>query len=123
MGFPDAVFVRRNVAPVVDEVEEWRTVVEFPNYEVSSLGRVRNARTKHVLKPQLGGKDGCNFCVCLSKNPRTSRPIHRLVLEAFVGPAPPGLVGKAIDGNKFNTRLSNLKWGKRDVVRREANDL
>ena len=37
-------------------MEEWRTISFTSNwrnkYEVSNLGRVRNANTKHIIKPQ-----------------------------------------------------------------------
>lgn len=36
-----------------------------------------------------------------------------LVLEAFVGPRPPGLDGCHNDGNKLNNSLSNLRWATR----------
>ena len=31
--------------------EKWKRVVDFPSYEISNLGRVRNATGK-ILKPQ-----------------------------------------------------------------------
>lgn len=38
--------------------------------------------------------------------------IHRLVLEAFVGPCPEGLVCRHFpDRNPANNKLSNLRWG------------
>jgi len=36
---------------------------------------------------------------------------HRVVLEAFVGPCPDGLVTRHLDGVKLNNRLSNLTYG------------
>jgi hypothetical protein len=38
------------------------------------------------------------------------RRIHRLVLEAFVGPAPDGMEGCHNDGNPENNNLLNLRW-------------
>jgi hypothetical protein len=37
--------------------------------------------------------------------------VHILVLEAFVGPRPDGMVCRHLDGNPQNNRLSNLRWG------------
>jgi hypothetical protein len=37
--------------------------------------------------------------------------VHRLVLEAFVGPCPPGLECRHLDGNPGNNLVSNLEWG------------
>lgn len=36
--------------------------------------------------------------------------VHRLVLEAFLGPAPEGLEGCHNDGNTLNNWLDNLRW-------------
>src|SRR5262245_23559473 len=37
-----------------------------------------------------------------------SRRVHRLVLEAFVGPCPPGKLCRHLDGDSGNSRLDNL---------------
>ena len=39
------------------------------------------------------------------------RTVHRMVLEAFVGPCPEGMECCHEDGDKSNNRLSNLYWG------------
>lgn len=36
--------------------------------------------------------------------------LHHLVLEAFVGPRPPGMECRHLDGNPGNNRVTNLKW-------------
>ena len=36
--------------------------------------------------------------------------MHRIVLEAFVGPCPEGLEGAHLDGNPRNNRVDNLSW-------------
>jgi hypothetical protein len=97
-------------------LERWRSVVGFPNYEVSSLGRVRSRRNQTALKPGLSGKGQSKYlCVSLSGSggrPRT-RLIHQLVLEAFAGPRPKDSVARHLDGNRMNCRVENLVWGSR----------
>jgi hypothetical protein len=39
------------------------------------------------------------------------RRVHTLVLDAFVGPRPQGMVCCHIDGVRTNNLLSNLRWG------------
>lgn len=39
------------------------------------------------------------------------RLVHRVVLEAFVGPCPEGMECRHVDGNPANNRLDNLAWG------------
>ena len=41
------------------------------------------------------------------------RPVAHLVLEAFLGPRPPKLAARYIDGNPTNPSARNLYWGKR----------
>lgn len=39
------------------------------------------------------------------------RFVHRLVLETYVGPCPPGMECRHLDGNPANNSLDNLTWG------------
>ena len=93
--------------PTRREKELWRET-RYKGYEVSSLGRVKNKETEHILK---GGIDKGYPFVCLSvgKNQITKR-VHRLVAEAFL-PNPnelPEINHK--DGNKQNNTIFNLEW-------------
>lgn len=97
--------------------EEWRPVVGFDGYEVSSHGRVRSLRnTRHTARsvPLIlrATKNSNGYPqVTLRRPPRQhNTPLHRIVLEAFVGPRPPGHVCAHHDGDKWNSRLSNLRW-------------
>jgi hypothetical protein len=40
-----------------------------------------------------------------------NRQVHHLVLEAFVGPCPPGMESRHLNGNPADNRLANLAWG------------
>ena len=41
---------------------------------------------------------------------RVMRSVHRLILEAFVGPCPPGLEACHGPGGKLDNRIDNLRW-------------
>ncbi|OZC60037.1 hypothetical protein CH276_18855 [Rhodococcus sp. 06-470-2] len=102
--------------------ESWRPVRGYEGvYEVSDLGRVRSvARTTQrgshalrlqgaVLNPNLGTDD--KYRVNLSRNGFVRQVrVHRLVLEAFVGPCPVGLEGCHNNGIGKDNRLTNLRW-------------
>lgn len=49
--------------------------------------------------------------------------VHRLVLEAFVGPCPVGMECRHLDGHKANCRLDNLAWGTPEQNRQDNRDL
>lgn len=118
--------------------EKWLPVPGYEGlYEVSALGCVRSlgriiqvgneTRRKFgsVLHLSRDGKasDGRYMYVGLSKDGVSKRCfVHRLVLEAFVGPCPEGMEALHGEGGSEDNRLVNLKWdtraeNNRDLVR------
>lgn len=98
--------------------EEWRAVVGYPDYSISSLGRVRRdtpgrlrkAVVGRILKPSPNPYGYLTVSLCLGSIVRT-KPIHRLVVLAFLGPSPEGKPhANHIDGVKTNNRLDNLEY-------------
>ncbi|WP_268958182.1 NUMOD4 motif-containing HNH endonuclease [Occultella glacieicola] len=88
--------------------EEWRTVPTAPGYEASSLGRVRNARTLHVLKPLRHDKGYLKVKLGRARYDY----VHRIVCEAFHGEPPSQHVHDADhkDFDRENNRPANLRW-------------
>ena len=96
--------------------EEWRPIRDFPLYEVSNFGKIRsnmNRTIKLLSGYQRKGPSG--KCDCLLVNLRKNKKstlyrMHRLVLDAFVGPCPENMEGCHNDGNPLNNNLENLRW-------------
>jgi hypothetical protein len=44
-------------------------------------------------------------------NQYVRRDVHRLILETFVGPRPPGKQCRHLNGDSLDNRLENLAWG------------
>lgn len=62
----------------------WKNIEDYPNYEVSNEGQVRNKITGNVLKGEIV-KDKGYRQVTLSKNGNRERfKVHRLVANAFI---------------------------------------
>ena len=92
-------------------MEEWRPVVGFEGlYSVTSTGRVRSEKTGRVLKP-TEGPDGYYRVTLKGEGKRSSPTVHRLIMEAFVGPRPDGLQIRHLDGDKSNNVIGNLRYG------------
>jgi len=91
-------------------IEEWRTIEDFPMYEVSNHGRVYSHNYGGLyLKARLD-QDGYLVLVLYNKGKRAYSHIHTLVLKAFLGKRPNKLQCNHKDGNKINNHLSNLEW-------------
>lgn len=94
------------------EGEAWRTIEEFPKYEVSSIGRIRNRGTGRIMRLAPVTKKSGYLGMSFRGVGRTyHRKVHLLVIEAFICKRPPGLVCRHLDGNIQNNRVENLKWG------------
>lgn len=90
--------------------EEWLPVVGFELlYLVSRWGQVFSLISDKVLKPGAHTRGYVQLTLC--KNGRYyNKLVHRLVMEAFVGPCPEGMQVNHKDGDKLNNCLSNLEY-------------
>lgn len=106
--------------------EEWRPVVGYEQvYSVSSFGRIRRDKQSpgavkgRILKTSKGHRG--HLAVDLSNGPHArSYSVHRLVLEAFVGPCPEGMEALHGDGIPGNNRVDNLRWGTKHENRMDS---
>jgi hypothetical protein len=102
----------------MESQERWMPVVGFEDrYEVSDHGRVQALFSYRGYKP---GRIVAGYATAsghirvnlrLSPGSVHRRFVHRLVLEAFVGPCPEGMECLHGDSNPANNRLDNLRWG------------
>lgn len=102
--------------------ERWLPVVGYEGiYEVSDHGRVRSVDRvvltasgtrsyKGKILRIVSRHHGYPGVSLRRPGVRKTGYIHRLVLEAFVGPCPEGMEGCHNDGTASNNRLSNLRW-------------
>lgn len=93
-------------------MEQWRPVIYKSyhlKYEVSNLGRLRNTKTKRVLKPRTNNNG--YYRIRLSDYPNYKFIfIHRAVASSFIDN--PDMLPQVnhIDENKLNNKASNLEW-------------
>lgn len=91
------------------DTERWEKVKDFPNYSVSSLGKVRNDKT-NTLKTFQVDKDGYFRLELYYGKKRRKTGVHRLVAEAFIPNKNKKPQVNHIDGNKQNNSVKNLEW-------------
>jgi hypothetical protein len=113
--------------------EQWRPVVGYEGfYEVSDQGGVRSiARTiprpgkygplttvrARILAQYMIGRSRRRYPAVTLHRDSKSRPrrIHRLILEAFIGPRPEGLEACHANDDPTDNRLENLRWDTRSA--------
>lgn len=91
------------------QYERWYIIDNFPNYQISCSGRVKEKETKQILS---SNKDRYGyFKVVLRKDKnKYTKLIHLLVAEHFLVNIQQYPIVKHIDGDKNNNKLSNLLW-------------
>lgn len=90
--------------------ENWLSIPNYPNYEVSDLGNFRRADTKKLLKLSTNGKKNYRTVRVMKEGKQKVFFLHTLMLTLFVGPRPEGSHGRHKDDNKHNNVLNNLEW-------------
>lgn len=95
---------------LINDEEIWKSIKDFPNYEVSNLGRVRNKNTNNILKPALDKTTGYLKVNLWNNGTEKMHTIHRLVANAFIPNPEMKRVVNHLDCIKTNNRVENLVW-------------
>lgn len=105
---------------MAEAIEAWRAVPGYGgDYEVSNQGNVRTrprVDAKGVMrklrnhKPSRMDAWGHLGVKLMDGERQDSRYVHQLVLEAFVGPRPTGMVACHWNDVPDDNRLENLRW-------------
>ena len=100
--------------------ETWRPIEGFEDsYEVSSKGRVRSWRKgssedlrdkPRILRQTPSVRRGAMQICLMKERKKSTKFIHLLVLDAFLGLRPRGFYGIHLDGNKANNNIANLAY-------------
>lgn len=88
--------------------ETWAEVADFPDYAVSTHGRVMNVHTNVVLRPRNNSYGYTR--VGLRKDGKTHDVyVHHLVAKAFIAGYRPGVQIRHADDNS-NNHVNNLRF-------------
>lgn len=97
--------------------EEWKTIENFEDYEISNYGAVKSNKNKKSKELSPECSVGYYRVVLCNKEKNQSKSIHTLVAETFI-PIPERLVEynrdelhiDHIDRNVGNNHVDNLRW-------------
>lgn len=100
--------------PAEGEVEIWKPIEDWPRYEISSFGRVRNVLKGNILMPIVDKNGYHKVCLYDYRDGKTVRKdwrIARLVCLAFYGkPEGEKQFADHIDRCRINNYYKNLRW-------------
>jgi hypothetical protein len=89
-------------------MEEFRSIINYPNYSISNLGNVKNNKTNKILANSLH-KSGYFIIGLFKDGKRWNFRINRLVAEAFLDGFDKQFYIDHIDRNKINNNIKNLR--------------
>lgn len=90
-------------------MEEWKTIIEAPNYEVSNLGRIRNKKLNRYVRTFINNS-GYIQVVLRKDNRNLYRLVHRLVAIHFIDNPDNYCEVNHKDFDKTNNTVENLEW-------------
>lgn len=97
---------------IEEVIEDWQNIPEFPNYDISSLGRVYNRKHDSMMSVSYTNHGHAKITLtCEWSGERFTRSVALLVAEAFV--EAPNLLCDQItllDGDLTNLCAENIVW-------------
>ena len=94
---------------MVETEEQWKIMIDYPNYSISSLGVVRNDTTKKIIKNHLDLRGYLTTCLCKNGKGKSFKH-HRLLGIHFIQNPEKLPEIDHINNIRTDNRLENLRW-------------
>lgn len=97
--------------------ERWLPIVGYEGlYEISDFGRVKSLRRREAIRTRIlklvrHKRTGYLYVTLVRDEIKTGKRVNVLVAQHFLGPCPPGMQCRHLDGNRANNHIENLNWG------------
>lgn len=92
------------------EEEIWKTIEDFPNYDVSSFGNIRNNTSNYIMKLQKNYAGYIKISLVNENKKSNNCSVHRLVAKAFINNPENKPTVNHINDNPSNNKVTNLEW-------------
>lgn len=102
------------------EHEAWKHCDEFPRYDISNEGNIRNHKTGRAMSTYISDR-GYTRVSLTEDGKQYTRNVSTLVGRMFVDGYEDGMVITHKDGDKTNPEASNLEWRKPKDILSEKN--
>lgn len=91
--------------------EEWKIIENYPDYQISSFGRVKSLKfgKERILKQHLGSSGYCQVDLCKDGKQKKYQ-VHRLVVQEFIDNPNNLPCVNHINEDKTDNRVENLEW-------------
>ena len=89
--------------------EKWHVIKNYPNYLISSFGRIINVINMKI-KELKTHKNGYVNCTIKNAKGKKKFRVHRLVADAFLSKKDNYNIVNHLDGIKNNNKVENLEW-------------
>lgn len=90
-------------------MEEWKQIPEYPNYDCSNTGLIRNRTSGKISTGTITNRGYVAVSISINGIKHTIQP-HRFVALLFVENPNNKPYVNHIDGNKSNNNYQNLEW-------------
>ena len=92
-------------------MEIWKTIEEYPDYQISSAGNVMSYKNgRKILRKLSTTKKGYVRTSFRHNGESKMIPVHQLVLKHFGPSQPPNTTPDHINRIKTDNRIENLRW-------------
>lgn len=91
-------------------MEKWKVLSQYPAYEISDKGNMRNIEKGFNLKPNKTNKGYLRVNLYDKDGKRKWRFVHRLVAQAFIPNPENKSEVNHINFIPFDNRVENLEW-------------
>jgi hypothetical protein len=102
--------VNERIKKEYNKDEKWKTIPSFEKYEASTLGRIRNIKTKSILSSStdMGGYLAMNL-YDINGN-KINLKVHRIIAETFIPNPEAKLTVNHENKKRTDNRVCNLTW-------------